>query len=69
MLDQVAEKNIHIRISQLNDLVNTVIDLVEDSKLIPKFKENVGRIYQNRIKQIYQLQGQAVLNVYNVKEG
>ena len=66
MLNDTSEKNIHIRISQLNDYANVIADLVEASKLIPNFKENLKNSYEQRVRATYNLQGKAVLNLYNL---
>jgi len=60
------EKNIHVRISKVSDYIDTVVDLISESGLIPDFKNKVVSTYKQRIKAIYSLQGTAVMNVYNL---
>lgn len=67
MLDPIAEKSLHIRISQLNDLVSTAIDMLEEKGLIPDFKKKLYEVYTQRIQATYNLNGQAVIEKYNLE--
>jgi len=66
MLTKDVEKNIHTRISQVVDYVDTVVDVIEDSGLIPNFKNKVVATFQKRIGSIYNLNGTCVMEMYNL---
>jgi len=66
MLSTEVEKNIHVRISQVVDYIDTVVDVIEDAGLIPNFKNKVVATFQKRINSIYNLNGSCVMEMYNL---
>jgi len=67
LIENSGEKNLHIRISQLNDLVDVLTDVIEASGIIPDFnKQKLAEIHQYRVQRIYNITGKPMLTLYNL---
>jgi hypothetical protein len=60
------EREVSIKLNQIIDYVDTVVDTLEGSKLIPNFKVNVVSVFNERLNRIYNLNGTCVMEMYNI---